>query len=67
MKYTSAEAGKLLKKLNGEQSSSILREQNGKEFLAAIKTVLRQVKQTDIADFCRSWLACEAKITKTLL
>lgn len=33
MKYTSAEAGKLLKKLNDEQSSIILREQNGMEFL----------------------------------
>ena len=66
MKYTSAEAGKLLKKLNDEQSSIILREENGKEFLAAIETVLRQVKQTDIADFCRSWLVYEAKITKTL-
>lgn len=33
MKYTSAEAGKLLKKFNGEQMSIILREQNGMEFL----------------------------------
>lgn len=33
MKYTSAEAGKLLKKSNGEQLSIILREQNGMDFL----------------------------------
>lgn len=34
MKYTSAEAEKLLKKLNDEQSSIILREQNGMDFLS---------------------------------
>lgn len=34
MKYTSAEAGKLLKKLNGEQMSIILHEQNGMDFLS---------------------------------
>ena len=33
MKYTSAEAGELLKKLNDEQSSIILCEENGMEFL----------------------------------
>ncbi len=33
MKYTSAEAGKLLKKLNDEQLSIILRKQNGMDFL----------------------------------
>ncbi len=33
MKYTSAEAGKLLKKFNDEQLSIILREENGMEFL----------------------------------
>ena len=36
MKYTSAEAGKLLKKLNDEHASILLREENGKEFLAAV-------------------------------
>lgn len=30
MKYTSAEAGKLLKKLNDERASILLREENGK-------------------------------------
>mgnify|MGYP004509397305 CR=1 FL=1 len=44
MKFTSAEAGKLLKKLNYEQSSIILREENGKEFLAAIGEDLESVR-----------------------
>ena len=35
MKYTSAEAGKLLKKLNDERASLLLREENSKDFLAA--------------------------------
>ena len=36
MKYTSSEAGKLLKKLGEEQRSMLLREDNGKEFFAAV-------------------------------
>ena len=44
MKYTSAEAGKLLKKLNDEQSSIILREQNGMEFLAAVGEDVESVR-----------------------
>lgn len=44
MKYTSAEAGKLLKKLNDEQSSILLRETNGKEFLAAVGEDLESVR-----------------------
>lgn len=44
MKYTSAEAGKLLKKLNDEQSSIILREENGKEFLAAVGEDIESVR-----------------------
>lgn len=44
MKYTSAEAGKLLKKLNDEQSSILLHEQNGREFLAAIGEDLESVR-----------------------
>lgn len=44
MKYTSAEAGKLLKKLNDEQSSILFREENGKEFLAAIGEDLESVR-----------------------
>ena len=38
MKYTSAEAGKLLKKLNDE------REENGKEFLAAVGEDIESVR-----------------------
>ena len=44
MKYTSAEAGKLLKKLNDEQRSILLREYNGKEFLAAVGEDLESVR-----------------------
>lgn len=44
MKYTSAEAGKLLKKLNDEQSSILLREENGREFLAAVGEDLESVR-----------------------
>ena len=44
MKYTSAEAGKLLKKLNDEQSSIVLREQNGREFLAAVGEDIESVR-----------------------
>ena len=44
MEYTSAEAGKLLKKLNDEQSSIILREENGKEFLAAVGEDIESVR-----------------------
>ena len=44
MKYTSAEAGKMLKKLNDEQSSIILREQNGREFLAAVGEDIESVR-----------------------
>ncbi len=44
MKYTSAEAGKLLKKLNDEQSSILLREENSKEFLAAVGEDLESVR-----------------------
>lgn len=44
MKYTSAEAGKLLKKLNDEQSSIILREQNSMEFLAAVGEDIESVR-----------------------
>lgn len=65
MKYTSAEAGKLLKKLNEEQSSIILREQNGKEFLAAVGEDLESVRPD--YDFRRTQTALceiEAKIRK---
>lgn len=44
MKYTSAEAGKLLKKLGEELSSINQREQNGKEFLAAVGEDIESVR-----------------------
>lgn len=44
MKYTSAEAGKLLKKLNDERTSILLREENGKEFLAAVGEDIESVR-----------------------
>lgn len=44
MKYTSAEAGKLLKKLNDERASILLREENGKEFLAAVVEDIESVR-----------------------
>lgn len=44
MKYTSAEAGKLLKKLNDERASILLREENGNEFLAAVGEDLESVR-----------------------
>lgn len=44
MKYTSAAAGKLLKKLNDERASILLREENGKEFLAAVGEDIESVR-----------------------
>lgn len=44
MKYTSAEAGKLLKKLNDERASILLRKENGKEFLAAVGEDIESVR-----------------------
>lgn len=44
MKYTSAEAGKLLKKLNDERASILLREENSKDFLAAVGEDLDSVR-----------------------
>lgn len=43
-KYTSAEVGKLLKKLNDERASILLREENGKEFLAAVGEDIESVR-----------------------
>lgn len=62
MKYTSAEAGKLLKKLNDEQSSIILREENGKEFLAAVGEDLESVRPD--YDFVATQAALEEVETK---
>ena len=62
MKYTSAEAGKLLKKLADEQSSIILRENNGKEFLAAVGEDLESVRPD--YDFAATQAALEEVETK---
>ena len=65
MKYTSAEAGKLLKKLNDEQSSIILREENSKDFLAAVGEELESVRPD--YDFATAQVALneiETKIRK---
>ena len=44
MKYTSAEANKLLRKLNDEKTSVMYREENGKEFLAAVGEDIESVR-----------------------
>lgn len=65
MKYTSAEVGKLLKKLCDEQSSITLREANGKEFLAAVGEDIESVRPE--YDFMATQAALnevEAKIRK---
>ena len=65
MKYTSAEAGKLLKKLNDEQASIILREQNGKEFLAAVGEDIESVRpEYDFAETQSALAEVETKIRK---
>lgn len=65
MKYTSAEVGKLLKKLNEEQKSIIRRENNGKEFLAAVGEDLEALRPD--YDFAATQVALnevESKIRK---
>ena len=62
MKCTSAEAGKLLKKLADEQASIILRENNGKEFLAAVGEDLESVRPD--YDFVATQAALEEVETK---
>lgn len=65
MKYTSAEAGKLLKKLNDEQRSILLREINGKEFLAAVGEDIESVRPGyDFAKVQAELFAVETKIRK---
>lgn len=65
MKYTSAEAGKLLKKLNDEQRSILLREINGKEFLAAVGEDVESVRpEYDFAKVQAELFAVETKIRK---
>lgn len=65
MKYTSAEAGKLLKKLNDEHRSILLREINGKEFLAAVGEDTESVRPDyDFAKVQAELFAVETKIRK---
>lgn len=65
MKYTSAEAGKLLKKLNDEQRSILLREYNGKEFLAAVGEDVESVRPDyDFVKIQTELLEVETKIRK---
>lgn len=65
MKYTSAEVGKLLKKLKEEQESILLREINGKEFLAAVGEDLESVRPDyDFVKIQAELLEIEAKIRK---
>ena len=65
MKYTSAEAGKLLKKLGEELSSINQREQNGKEFLAAVGEDIESVRPDyDFAETQCALCEIERKIRK---
>lgn len=65
MKYTSAEAGKLLKKLNDEHRSILLREINGKEFLAAVVEDVESVRPDyDFVKVQAELFAVETKIRK---
>lgn len=65
MKCTSAEAGKLLKKLGDEQASIIMREQNGREFLAAVGEDVESVRPDyDFAATQNALNEVEAKIRK---
>lgn len=65
MKYTSAEAGKLLKKLIDEHDSLLLRENMGKEFLAAVGEDLESVRPDyDFAATQTALAEVETKIRK---
>lgn len=65
MKCTSAEAGKMLRKLMEEKSSIEMREYNGKEFLAAVGEDLESVRpKYDFAKTQSSLAEVERKIRK---
>lgn len=65
MKYTSAEANKLLRKLNDELSSIMVREQGGKEFLAAVGEELESVRPDyDFAETQNALDTIQTKIRK---
>lgn len=65
MKYTSAEANKLLRKLNDEKTSVIYREENGKEFLAAVGEDIESVRpKYDFMETQNAIAGIETKIRK---
>lgn len=65
MKYTSAEANKLFRKLNDDLSSIMVREQGGKEFLAAVGEDLESVRPDyDFAKTQSALAEVESKIRK---
>lgn len=65
MQYTSAQAGKLLKKLNDERASIILREDNSKEFIAASGEDLDSIRPDyNFDETQRELREVEAKIRK---
>lgn len=65
MKCTSAEAGKMLRKLMEEKSSIEMREYNGKEFLAAVGEDLESVRPDyDFAKTQSALAEVERKIRK---
>lgn len=65
MKCTSAEAGKMLRKLMEEKSSIEMREYNGKEFLAAVGEDLESVRPDyDFAKTQSALAEVENKIRK---
>lgn len=65
MKCTSAEAGKMMRKLLEEKSSIEMREHNGKEFLAAVGEDLESVRpEYDFAKTQSALAELERKIRK---
>lgn len=65
MKCTSAEAGKMMRKLLEEKSSIEMREHNGKEFLAAVGEDLESVRpEYDFAKTQSALTEVERKIRK---
>ena len=65
MKYTSAEANKLLRKLNDEKTSVMYREENGKEFLAAVGEDIESVRpKYDFTETQNTIAGIETKIRK---
>lgn len=65
MKYTSAEANKLLRKLNDEKTSVMYREENGKEFLVAVGEDIESVRpKYDFTETQNAIAGIETKIRK---